>query len=154
MVFITTLKSWKRIKKIIATCVKEVDICPLDCFSISHVNSGIISYYISFWLFAIIFKMDSLLAILLSYLCCLVGGLIWEFFENICIVDMKKNKREDSPVNSLMDVLLVFFGSIIGAYTYDLWIDFWIFNIVLLAALFESYGITRIITEKNIFGGS
>lgn len=93
--------------------------------------------------------MNSLLAILLSYLCCLVGGLIWEFFENICIVDMKKNKREDSPVNSLMDVLLVFLGAIIGCCTFDLWKIHWIFYIVLIGGLLVLYSIARIFTEKN-----
>ena len=90
-------------------------------------------------------------AVFLSYVVALVGGLIWEFMENITLVDMKRNKRADSPVNSLMDVLLVFFGAIIGAFTYDLWAN-WIINIILLGSLFVAYGIGRIITEKNIFG--
>lgn len=78
---------------------------------------------------------------------------MWEFIENINLVDMKRNKRADSPVNSLMDVLLVFFGAIIGACTYDLWYtNWWIVNVIILGASFILYGVGRIITEKNIFG--
>ena len=125
-----------------------MDIYPFDCFSINHFIGGIISYYIGFFLFS--FFMSSLSAVFLSYVCCLVGGLIWEFFENICIIDMKEN-GQDSPVNALMDVLLVFFGSILGAYTYGLWSTNWIINIVILSSLLICYGIARIITEKEYF---
>ena len=136
-------------KKIIGTSVDEVDKYLFDCFSISHLICGIILYYISFWLF--MFFMYSLSAIFLSYICALVGGLVWEFAENTSLVDMKRNKRQDSPINSLMDVVLVFLGSIIGAYTYNLWPKLWVFNIMLLSALFVVYGVARILTEKNIF---
>lgn len=134
-------------KKIIGTCIADVDRYPFDCFSISHLVSGIISYYISFFLFC--FFMDELSAVFLSYVVALVGGLAWEFIENINLVDMKRNKRADSPVNSLMDVLLVFFGSIIGVYTYGFWASNWIVNVIILGALFVLYGIARILTEKR-----
>ena len=126
-----------------------MDRYPLDVYSIAHLIAGVITYYIGFFLF--LFYIDPLSAIFLSYICALVGGLVWEFIENINLVDMKRNKRADSPVNSLMDVLLVFLGAILGAYTYDLWDTNWIFNIILLGALFAFYGAGRIITEKNIF---
>ena len=132
--------------KIFGTKLTEVDLYPLDFFSISHFVSGIIAYYISFFLFVEIFKMIPLSAILLSYVCAFVGGLIWEFFENIFIIDMKENKRQDSPINSLMDVVLVFLGSIVGCYTYEL--D-WIFKILLISGLFIAFMISKILTVKN-----
>ena len=132
--------------KIFGTKLTEVDLYPLDFFSISHFVSGIIAYYISFWLFYEIFNMNSLSAILLSYVCSLVGGLIWEFFENICIIDMKENKRQDSPINSLTDTVFVFLGSIAGCCTYEL--D-WIFKILLIGGLFIAFMISKILTVKN-----
>ena len=134
-------------KKLIGTCVAEVDRYPLDVYSISHLISGIISYYISFFIF--LFFMNELSAIFLSYVVALVGGLIWEFLENITFVEVKRNKRQDSPINSLTDVVLVFLGSIVGVYTYNFWYNYWMINIVLLASLFTAYGVARIITEKN-----
>jgi len=95
--------------------------------------------------------MDEFSSILLTYLCVLVGGLIWEFFENICVVDMKKNKRQDSPINAITDILLVFLGGIVGCCTYKLWEICWIFNIILLGGLLVSYGIARLFTEKNFW---
>lgn len=124
---------------------------PLDLCSISHFISGIIAYFISFWLFTNIFNIIPFSAILLSYICSLVGGLIWEFFENIFIIDMKKNKRQDSPINSLTDVVLVFLGSIVGCYTYYLWELCWIFNVILIAGLLVLYKVARLFTEKKIF---
>ena len=126
-----------------------MDKYPLDVYSISHLIAGIISYYISFFIF--FFFRNALAAVFLSYVVALIGGLVWEFYENILIIDMKRNKRQDSPINSLTDVLLVFFGSIIGAYTYDLWYTNWIVNVIILGASFVLYGVGRIITEKNIF---
>ena len=95
--------------------------------------------------------MNALASVFLSYVVALISGLVWEFYENIFIIDMKRNKRQDSPINSLTDVILVFFGSIIGAYTYDLWYTNWIVNVIILGASFILYGVGRIITEKNIF---
>ena len=95
--------------------------------------------------------MIPLSAILLSYICSLVGGLIWEFFENICIIDMKANKRQDSPINALTDVVLVFLGSIVGCYTYELWELCWMFNVILITGLLVLYKVARLFTEKKIF---
>ena len=92
--------------------------------------------------------MIPLSAMFLSYLVAIVGGLIWEFIENINLVDMKRNKRQDSPINSLTDVILVFFGALIGCFTYN---TDWISKIILIGSLVLAYFIARILTEKNIF---
>ena len=131
-------------KKIIGTSVEEIDRYPLDCFTINHLTSGLIGYFIAFWLFS--FFLGSLSAVLLSYLAVILGGLIWEFVENIKLLDMKRNMRADSPINSLTDVLLVFIGGIIGCYCY---ITDWMFKIILIGLLVLAYAIARIYTEKN-----
>ena len=131
-------------KKFIATSIDEVDTLPLDCFSISHLNAGILTYFICYWLF--IFFIEPLSAIFLSYLTATIGGLIWEFVENISLIDMKRNERQDSPINTLVDVLLVFLGSVIGCILYN---TDWIFKIILIGSLILVYFIARILTEKN-----
>ena len=131
------------IRKFIGSCIEDIDRYPLDFCSINHFISGIIAYFIGFWLFYKIFGMNHLSAILLSYVCSLLGGLIWEFFENIFIIDMKKNKRQDSPINSLTDVVLVFLGSILGCYTFELGL---MFNTILITGLLVLYGLARLFT--------
>ena len=89
-------------------------------------------------------------AMFLSYICAFVGGFIWEFWENTVGIRTKRNKTQDSPINSLLDVILVFFGSIMGAFTYDLWNPTdWIINIIIIGSLFAVYGIGRILMERK-----
>ena len=61
---------------------------------------------------------------------------------------MKRNKRQDSPINSLTDVVLVFLGSIAGCYKYELG---FMFNIILITILIVLHGVARLFTEKKIF---
>ena len=131
-------------KKIIATSTDEIAILPIDCYSISHLNAGILAYFICYWVF--IFFIEPLSAMFLSYLTATVGGLIWEFTENIFLIDTKPNKQVDSPINSLTDVALVFLGSVIGCI---LWDTDWIFKIILIGSLVLVYLIARILTKKN-----
>ena len=93
--------------------------------------------------------MDDWSPIFLSYLCAFVGGFIWEFWENTIGITSKRNKTQDSPINSLLDIVLVFFGSIIGAFIYDLWLPHWIINILIIGSLFIAYGIGRILMERK-----
>ena len=131
-------------KKILGTCVRDIDKYALDCFSISHLNAGILGYLISFWLFD--FFLLALSAIFLAYLTVILSGLFWEFLENTWLVEAKRNHRPDSPINALTDILLVFLGSVIGCICYN---THWIFKLTLIGSLVLAYGIARIWTEKN-----
>ena len=128
--------------KIIGTKVEEVDQYLIDCFSISHINGGIITYYINFWILDLF--MDSLLALLITFIVIFLGSIIWELIENVPLVNIKRNHRPDMVVNSQADTLFVFLGGIIGCYTIH--ID-WIFKIILIGSLILAYVITRVITE-------
>ena len=128
--------------KIIGTKVEEVDQYLLDCFSFSHLNGGIIAYYISFWILNLF--MNSLPALLITYIVIFLGSIIWELIENMPLVEMKRNHRPDMVVNSQTDTLLVFLGGIIGCYTNY---TNWIIKIIIIGSLFLAYTITRILTE-------
>ena len=93
--------------------------------------------------------MEKMSAVFLSYIVAFAGGFIWEFWENTIGITSKRNKSQDSPINSLIDIILVFFGSIMGAYMYDLWTNYWIINIAIIGSLFVAYGISRILMERK-----
>lgn len=131
-------------KKIIATCVADIDTFPLDCFSISHFNGGIIAYYIAFWILE--FFLIPLTACHIASISVMIGSIFWEIIENTILVNMKRNKRCDSAVNTQTDTLLVFLGEMVGLATYN---TDWIFKIILIGSLFLAYTTTRILTELN-----
>ena len=131
-------------KKLIATSVADIDTLPLDCFSISHFNGGIIAYYIGFWILQFFFIGTT--ACLVALLSTFIGSIFWEIVENTILVDMKRNKRSDSAVNTQADTVLVFLGGMVGFTTYY---THWIVKIVLIGSLFLAYIIARILTELH-----
>lgn len=128
--------------KIFGTTEKEISIYFLDAYSILHFITGFICYFVGFWLLSIFFT--EITAILLCYICLFIGGIVWELVENTLLIDMKVFKHKDTPINSQVDVLLVFFGGVVGCYTYNL---HWITNIILIGLLFVMFTVCNILTK-------
>ena len=131
--------------KLFGTKRNEISLYPLDCFSFLHIISGIIFYLIGFWLFSIF--MLGILAIFLTYICLFLGGIVWEIAENTILIDAKMFEQYDTPLNSQVDVLLVFLGGIIGCYCYIL---NWMFTIILIGSLFVAFIVSKVLTLKNL----
>lgn len=128
--------------KLIGTTEKEISKYAFDYYSILHLISGIISYFIGFWLLNIFFA--EILAILICYICLFIGGIIWEIAENSILISMKVFEKRDFIINSQADVLLVFLGGVIGCITYN-WI--WIAKIILIGGLFIAFTLGKIFTK-------
>ena len=92
----------------------EVCIKPFDFYSFGHIIMGTYILLITAVITFLIVD-DILIALLIGLIGCFIGGIGWEFFENMVLVNTKYkfNRVKDSLVNSLTDQILVMIGAII-----------------------------------------
>lgn len=117
----------------------------LDYFSILHLICGIFGYILTYFLLRMFFVniFSELESLFITYLIVILGGIFWEIVENTFLIEIKIFKERDYVINSQMDVLLVFFGGILGCYLYP----FPMLTVFIIGGLFVVFVIAKIFTK-------
>jgi len=137
---------------IIGTTRKSVNEAWIDFYSIGHIVLGFVVFFVSYWFSLLVLRIQ-----FREYLTIftLVIAVLWELFENICIVKTKYkfDKRKDSVENSLFDIVFAFFGAIIcyimSLFEYDAFIIFGFLFMILSISAMEVCAILTLNSEDH-----
>jgi len=117
--------------KIVAKTIEDIDITPIDFFSVGHIIFGMIAYLVcNVVIYALGFHK---LFQEYSFAAALIVSWLWEILENSALLRtrMKFEKRRDDLFNSLTDQGFALIGIVIMVTIQSIWIDNPIYYLVI-----------------------